>query len=392
MTLVMRIQSVFTPMRPCSLTRNEYERQITPDLVIIDEAFLSSAVSNMPSVSVDDVIRHVRLDEQSQLGFDLVECLRSPDGDMSYLRDKGIGSFEFEAVRLDHLNPAPAFNAEITQSRNVRSAKLYKNLTKLIEQAAREIEDADKGTFEQLAYDDRNKTIVVCEHKPIRVPRASPVLYLDATADPVITEAYLPALEHQQIDVKQRAVVSQVVDRTGSNTFWNDRIDQEKINLTSPEYDHQHNDLAALIVILNEWVKAGESPLLVGHQGLCQFLRSHPRLDQGVAVAHFGSLRGTNEYEKRSVIFITGRNQPPLDDIDRQARAVFGNSGSPLSHDDLDTLPTEQVEYWLSDRSPHKPSAISRSAFSDPRTEAIQGQIREAETVQADSKTEAGTG
>ena len=98
-------------------------------------------------------------------------------------------------------------------------------------------------------------------------------------------------------------------------------------------------------------------------------------------MAHFGSLRGTNEYEKRSVIFITGRNQPPLDDIDRQARAVFGNSGSPLSHDDLDTLPTEQVEYWLSDRSPHKPSAISRSTFSDPRIEAIQGQIREAETV-----------
>ena len=224
---------------------------------------------------------------------------------------------------------------------------------------------------------------MVCEHKPIRVPRASPVLYLDATADPVITEAYLPALEHQQIDVKQRAVVSQVVDRTGSNTFWNDRIDQEKINLTSPDYDHQHNDLAALIVILNEWVKAGESPLLVGHQGLCQFLQSHPRLDQGVAVAHFGSLRGTNEYEKRSVIFITGRNQPPLDDIDRQARAVFGNSGCPLSHDDLEALPTEQVEYWLSDRSPHKPSAITRSAFSDPRTEAIQGQIREAETVQA---------
>ena len=209
------------------------------------------------------------------------------------------------------------------------------------------------------------------------------MLYLDATADPVITEAYLPALEHQQIEVKQRAVVSQVVDRTGSNTFWNDRIGQEKINLTSPDYDQQHNDLSDMIMILNEWVKAGESPLLVGHQGLCEFLRSHPRLDQDVAVAHFGSLRGTNEYEKRSVIFITGRNQPPLDDIDRQARAVFGNSGNPLSHDDLDTLPTEQVEYWLSDRSPHKPSAISRSAFSDPRIEAIQGQIREAETVQA---------
>ena len=77
--------------------------------------------------------------------------------------------------------------AEITQIRNVRAAKLGKSLTQLVEHAAREIEDADKGTIEQLAYDDRKRTIV----------------------------------------------------------------------------------------ILNEWVKAGESPLLVGHQGLCQFLRSH---------------------------------------------------------------------------------------------------------------------
>ena len=76
---------------------------------------------------------------------------------------------------------------------------------------------------------------MVCEHKPVRVPRSTPVLYLDATADLVITEAYLPALEYKRIDVRQRAVVSQVVDRTGSNTFWNDRIDQENINLTSPD-------------------------------------------------------------------------------------------------------------------------------------------------------------
>ena len=33
------------------LSRNEFERQAEPDLVIIDEAFLPSAVSNMPSVA-----------------------------------------------------------------------------------------------------------------------------------------------------------------------------------------------------------------------------------------------------------------------------------------------------------------------------------------------------
>ena len=69
---------------------------------------------------------------------------------------------------------------------------------------------------------------------------------------------------------------------------------------------------------------------MVAHKELCDQLRNNPKLDEGVAVAHFMSLRGSNAYENRSVIFITGRNQPPLDDIERQARAVFGNSGNPL--------------------------------------------------------------
>jgi hypothetical protein len=224
---------------------------------------------------------------------------------------------------------------------------------------------------------------VICAHKPIRIAGATPVLYLDATADPVITEPYLPALQYHQIDVRQRAVVSQVYDRSGSNSFWNEKIKQERENLSTDDYDEHHNDLASLVVILNEWVKAGESPLLVGHKALCDFLREHPRLDNAVAVAHFMSLRGTNAYEDKSVIFITGRNQPPLDDIDRQARAIFGHSGHPLEHDDTEDMPTDHLDYWLSDRSSHEPSAMNVPAFSDPRIAAVLKQIREAETIQA---------
>ena len=365
------------------LSRNEFEQQIDPNLVIIDEAFMSSAVSNMPSIPVGDVTQHIRLEGIPNLGFDLVECLTTHQGDLSYLRDKDIGAFEFNAVSVEGLNPATSFTADTTQSRNVRSAKQYKALTRLLEIAAREVEDHGKDQFGQLAYNNRKNEIVICEHKPIRVPRSAPVLYLDATADPVITDAYLPAMQSHQIDVQQLAVVSQVYDRTGSNSFWNNKIGQEQQNLFEPTYDPQHNDMAALIAILNEWAKAGESPLLVAHKDLCDQLRGHPKLDGGVAVAHFMSLRGSNAYEDRSVIFITGRNQPPLDDIERQARAIFGNSGNPLNYDDLENLPLDQVDYWLSKRSSHPPAAITVRSFSDPRIEAVQKQIREAETVQA---------
>ncbi|MDA8884220.1 hypothetical protein N9H99_05710, partial [Planktomarina temperata] len=372
------------------LSRNEFERQAEPDLVIIDEAFMSSAVSNMPSMPVGDVTQHIRLEGLPSLGFDLVECLTKHQGDLSYLRDKDIGAFEFNAVSVEGLNPATPFSADTTQSRNVRSAKQYKALTKLLEIAAREIEDQGRDSFGQLVHDNRKtrnnnrkNDIVICEHKPIRVTRSAPVLYLDATADSVITDAYLPAMQYHRIDVRQLAVVSQVHDRTGSKNFWNSKIGPEQENLSEPTYDARHNDLASLITILNAWVKAGESPLLVGNKDLCKFLRDHPRLDAGVAVAHFMSLRGSNAYEDRSVVFITGRNQPPIDGIEQQARAIFGNSGNPLSYDDKENLPLDQVDYWLSARSPHAPAAMTVPSFSDPRIEAVQKQIREAETVQA---------
>jgi len=79
------------------------------------------------------------------------------------------------------------------------------------------------------------------------------------------------------------------------------------------------------------------------------------------------SLRGSNEFEDRSVIFVTGRNQPPPNDIEQQARSVFGNSGNPLNYDDLENSPLDQVDYWLSERSPDTGSAITVPEFSDPR-------------------------
>ncbi|MDU8910060.1 hypothetical protein [Aestuariicoccus sp. MJ-SS9] len=365
------------------LNRNEFEREQSPDLVIIDEAFMASAVGNMPSVSTNDVIQYVRSDDCTSLGFELIECLSNHQGNLRYLREKGIGAADFQSVSLEQLNQKPAFETDQAQSRNVGSVKLFKALDRLIELAAREIEDQSQEHFEQLIYEGNRSEVVVCEHKPSRVPRTTSVLYLDATADPIITEPYLPELKPYRIDVWQRAVVSQVYDRTGSNSFWNEKIEKEKQNLRASEYDERDNDLASLIVILNEWSRVGEKPLLVGHMGLCDFVKVHPNLGEGVDVAHFMSLRGTDTYKDNSVIFITGRNQPPLDAIDLQARAIFGNSGFPLAHDDTGDLPLSQVEYWLSERSPHPPSAAPVRSFSDPRIEAVQKQIREAETVQA---------
>ena len=100
-------------------------------------------------------------------------------------------------------------------------------------------------------------------------------------------------------------------------------------------------------------------------------------------MANFMSLWGLNAYEDKSVIFITSRNQPPLDDIKQQARTIFGNSGNQLGYNDLKNLPPDQVDYWLSKRSSHSASAITVPSFGASHIKEVQKQIREAETVQA---------
>ena len=86
------------------LSRNEYERERQPDLVVIDETFLQAAVGNLASVAASDVIQYLRFNDNAGLGFDLVECLSNQTGDLTYLRDKGIGTFELQSISLEALN------------------------------------------------------------------------------------------------------------------------------------------------------------------------------------------------------------------------------------------------------------------------------------------------
>lgn len=364
------------------LPRIEFERQQVPNLMIIDEGFIATATNKLPSVEAEDVRQWVRTTHNDKLGLELMECLKNKDGFFSYLEQNGIFSSDFAAVSLAAINPTPPFSSDAAKPHNLRTAKLYKNLNKVLEIARDELKDAGRTKFEQLVYGSHEDAVVVCEHRKIRLSRSTPVLYLDATADPLVTDAYLSGMDLHQVNVRQRAIVSQVYDRTGSNSFWEGKIKNEQTNLSAKTYDSGNDDLSLLVNILNKWVELGEKPLIVGHKEIANFLREHPHLNKDVQIAHFNSLRGSNAYKDCSVIFITGRHQPPVDAIERQARSVFGSGGPALGKDNTSKLPRTQVNYWLSDRSPHSPSGINTQAFSDPRADAVLKQVREAETLQ----------
>jgi len=231
-----------------------------------------------------------------------------------------------------------------------------------------ELRNPNRDHIERLTYDAQDACVRISVLKKDRIPENVPLLILDATADQSLVEKVVGPVDFEQIDIEQKAVVTQVYDHTGSNTWWNgnpERVD-------------------GLVSVLNEWVTYGEAPLCVSHKKLADALRSHEDLNDQVKVLNFGGLRGSNAAENCSVVFITGRNQLPPPAIDQKARAIFWDDDNELKHDDpSNDLPRELRGYLLSDRYQDQQAGVQVRAFSDPRIEKLHAQEREAETIQA---------
>ena len=115
-------------------------------------------------------------------------------------------------------------------------------------------------------------------------------------------------------------------------------------------------------------------------------LEDHPNISPHVVLMNFVGLRGSNAAETCSVVFITGRNEPPPIEVDHKARALFWDDDIPLQHDEFgnnQNLPLELRGFLTSERFEGGTQGVETRAFSDSRIEAVHQQIREAESIQA---------
>ena len=368
-------QSLFLP-------KNPVEDQHPPSMMIIDESFLAAAVGNLPELTTDQILQSFRTNDKPEIGNWIIECLRNHNGTISYLtEDKALTVSDLESIPLS----VGAYNTDFARTATavVGDAHLNANLLKLREVLISELKHSDRDVLQRVSWKENSSRVVLSAAKASRFKRSIPTLYLDATLDEAITATYMPGSEFHWIDVEQRAIVTQVHDRTGSNKAWNGSVEAERKNLAAIEYQADDNDLSKLVVVLNVWANAGEKPLLVGHKPLVDYLRAHPKVHAAVSLAHFQSLRGSNAFKDCSVIFITGRNQPSPEDITVQARAIFGSAAIPFTSDSFDTSGCELAPYWPSKNYQGVPSAVNVRSFSDQRIASYQRQLREAESVQA---------
>jgi hypothetical protein len=118
-------------------------------------------------------------------------------------------------------------------------------------------------------------------------------------------------------------------------------------------------------------------------EGQCTTAGRRPVL--GAEIAHFGNIRGTNEFENHEVVIILGREQPSARDAERRAMAIWYDTEEPIrciapgSKREVQ-YPYGAREYTLRDGT-RQPAKVR--LHPDPRVQAVVEQVREAEMVQA---------
>jgi hypothetical protein len=361
------------PHASLAIPRNE--RLPLPDLVIIDEAFLSAICKNR-TLRAEQIRELFRGTEFPRLGDWIVEALQEGRPLLTELREREVTSdwlrgvefgIEREAIAFDGRSHDPRQNLERFEASKKRFAE---TLSRIL---AEELGLPGREHATRVRWDPRLRSLEVnidWVELPA-IPEDASLLILDATADYGILKKLFGEIEFRRVDFEQNAIVTQVFDRTGSNTSWDDKEDR----------------VDDLIAVLREQTLVGDQVLCISHKVLADRLREVDL--NGVAVEHFGNLRGIDAYREFETVFITGRNQPPQAQVDGMARALWWNDDEPLSHDEAAMfgadpgcdLPIQLRGYLTTD--PEEAAGVYVRSFSDQRTEAIHQQIREAETVQA---------
>jgi hypothetical protein len=197
-----------------------------------------------------------------------------------------------------------------------------------------------------------------------------PVLLLDADLDPTIGTKFLPRLETVEVQVERRAEVVQVMDTPCSRQkllAWDGAPDDQ--------VSRAANRLADVQALLHVEAANGARVLVVTYKkAAADRLKAPP----GCAVEWFGNIRGIDRYKDFDTVIIAGREQPSVEVVEAQARALFADDPEPLN------LTGELVErkrgYRMRDGCPAEATVW---VHPDPRVQALLEQVRERETGQA---------
>jgi hypothetical protein len=203
------------------------------------------------------------------------------------------------------------------------------------------------------------------------------VLLLDASADLAINRRLFgDTLREVDARIERRAEVVQVRGKSFSRTSL---IGTNKSGAREVGRDGKASAARLrgdVLAIARSLHGGGERVFLALPKPVEEIL--DPELPADVATAHFGALRGKNEFADCSVAVVVGRDEPPAHAVEDMARALWATDPTPL--DLPGAYRRGQRGRRMRDGSGE---AEHVSLHPDPRAQAVLEQFREREVEQA---------
>jgi hypothetical protein len=215
------------------------------------------------------------------------------------------------------------------------------------------------------------------------VDRDAPLLFLDADADPDITERIAPGAAHISFQSPPVAEVVQISDLTLSNSWL---LHAESgferrtaiLKILKREVDRAEGG-GVLVVASKAVLRALHEDIGNSLKGYEDEVLKQPLLD--AMPRWFGPrMQGVNDFEKYAAIVVIGRLQPGIADIETSARAVFSKDEQQIAGHASGPLPAATAHILMSKGS--NQTGLMR-AHPDSRAQAILAQSRECATLQA---------
>ena len=266
---------------------------------------------------------------------------------------------------------------DATLKKQLAKRKPVPRLSGLLERLADEREARKTGAVYSLGCNPKTGRIISRGRIPTDDLPPN-LLITDATVSPEIIKAVFPGhkLEHIKIEVPRNAYIIQVKDRTFSRnwlvnkghlpevTTWFERLSQYYKNLVVITTKH-------IRCLITEEANEGSLPV---------YCETH-----GFKIAHYGNIRGSNAFKDCDALVILGREQPPPEDIEGIAKAVWYDAKKPLRKavkraGGGQVYNTDIGAYEMTD------GTIARGEVEvhpDPRCQAVLADARENEMIQA---------
>jgi hypothetical protein len=327
------------------------------------------------------------------LGEKILAGLGHGVGLLTYLRDQGVspdqlkeaaeGARTTERSRGQISSPG-VDDGDVAQA--AESAPRLVRLSRVLERLAEEVASGRSGPSYSLLKEGDE---LIAQGRQPWVFDNQRLLLLDGTANPRILRQFVPQLEDvPEIQVQRNARIIQVRDRTffrsslierasadGDMTGWRPNARLTEV----AQFIGQVAQESRTLVVTNKRVRCA----LTGENSSSKLPVSGQYA--GADVAHFGSIRGTNEFEDHEVVIILGREQLSPRDAERLAKAVWYDTNQriyciPAGGRGQVQYPYLLRHYTMRDGSR---SQVQVRVHPDPRVQAVVEQVREAEMLQA---------